>query len=293
MKRLISLILAFVMVIFVFATGITVGAEDPAPVGSVDEGYVADGTAITDAAGFAAMTADGNYYLANDIKIDATWNAGAAVSATYAENTAFTGTLDGNGFTITTTAPLFANLQGTVKNLTVAGTLADSELHAANIAMWTNGTVTIDNVYTKADIPSGNTSGGIIGYAATGADITITDCRNDANISCSGQVGGIVGYVQDYKLTVKNCINNGELYSTNYGGGIVGRFGRNEASYEGITRPLGKERGIKLISRKAQQDNRQHDHQSSDKKRLAVFTHHLRRGYLFHYASSFFMVIIM
>lgn len=231
MKKFISLVLASVMLLSLLASGVTVSASDAPSVGTVDESYSAEGTPITDAAGFAAMEADGKYYLANDITIDATWNAGNEVSSTYANNAAFTGSLDGNGKTITTSAPLFANLCGTVKNLTVEGTLAESELHAANITMWTNGTVTVDNVYTKADIPLGNTSGGIIGYAATGATITITNCRNDADILCTGQVGGMVGYVQDYTLIIENCINNGNLYSTNYGAGIVGRFGRDNATY--------------------------------------------------------------
>ena len=135
MKKFISLVLASVMLLSLLAAGVSVSAANALSVGEVDSNYTAEGTPITDAAGFAAMEADGKYYLANDITIDATWNAGNEVSSTYANNAAFMGSLDGNGKTITTSAPLFANLCGTVKNLTVEGTLAESELHAANITI--------------------------------------------------------------------------------------------------------------------------------------------------------------
>ena len=227
MKKTLSIIMALTMILSVCFFSVS-AAE--ATVGSVAAGYTPEGTPITNAAEFAAMAADGKYYLANDITLDATWNAGAAVSATYKENTAFVGTLDGNGKTITTTAPLFANLQGTVKNLVVDGKLADSELHNANVSMWTNGTVVIDNVYTKADITSGNTCGGMLGYCATGSNITITNSRNDADITCSNQLGGMIGYVQDDVVVIDNCENYGNLTTANYAAGILGRFGRDKGA---------------------------------------------------------------
>lgn len=229
MKKTLSIIMALCMILSVCFFSVS-AAE--ATVGSVAADYKpAEGAiAITDAAGFAAMAADGSYYLANDITLDATWNAGAAVSSTYADNTAFTGTLDGNGKTVTTTVPLFANLQGTVKNLTVEGKIADTELHSSNITIWTKGTVVIDNVYTKAEIPSGTTCGGFIGYAATGSIVTITNSQNDANVTCTSQAGGFIGYMQDDVLVMDNCVNNGNITTDNYGAGIVGRFGRDKAS---------------------------------------------------------------
>ena len=226
MKKAFALIMSICMILSVCF--FTVSAAE-VTVGSVAAGYTPEGTAITNAAEFAAMTADGTYYLANDITIDATWNAGAAVSATYKENTAFTGTLDGNGKTITTTAALFANLKGTVKNLIVEGAIDAGALHGSNIAMWSNGTITVENVWTKANITNGNTCGGILGYGATGAALTVTNCRNDADITCTNQVGGIVGYVQDYTVNITNCVNNGNLNTANYGAGIIGRFGRDAA----------------------------------------------------------------
>ena len=226
MKKTLSIIMALCMILSVCFFSVS-AAE--AAVGSVAADYVPEGTAITDAAGFAAMAADGNYYLANDITIDATWNAGAAVSSTYADNTAFTGTFDGNGKTITTTAPLFANLQGTVKNLTVEGAIDAATLNSGVVAIWTKGTITVENVLNKATITNGTTVGGILGYGATGTVATFTNCQNDADLVATSQIGGIAGYIQDNSVVITDCVNNGDLTTDNYGAGIIGRFGRDKA----------------------------------------------------------------
>ena len=89
MRKTFSLILSVIMVLSLF----TVGA------------VAAEGTAINSAEDFKNMTADGKYYLAADI----------TVSETYAGT--FTGTLDGNGKTVTVSAPMFEQMNGTVKNL--------------------------------------------------------------------------------------------------------------------------------------------------------------------------------
>ena len=109
MKRKLSVILAAAMVIAIllvipFATL----AGDTDDFGSVDSAYTPEGVAVTTAEEFAAMTADGKYYLANNIELSATYPAD------------FTGTLDGNGKTLTVSAPVFKNLKGTVKNLKIA-----------------------------------------------------------------------------------------------------------------------------------------------------------------------------
>ena len=197
MKKTLSIIMALCMVLSVCFFSVC-AAE--VTVGSVAADYKpAEGAiAITDAAGFAAMAADGNYYLANDITIDATWNAGAPADPAPKNNTPFTGTFDGNGKTVTVSAPLFAYLNGTVKNLTVVGSVNGNGDYIAPVACYSNGTLTIENVYNKANVTNGTTSGGIFGYGATGAIATFTNCQNDGNVTeATGQVGGIIGYIQD------------------------------------------------------------------------------------------------
>ena len=109
MKRRFSLIISVLLAIALVAViPFAVMASDSTNIGNVEAGYAPVGTAVTNAAEFAAMTADGNYYLANDIEI----------TASYAAD--FTGKLDGNGKTVTVSAPLFKNLKGEVKNLKIA-----------------------------------------------------------------------------------------------------------------------------------------------------------------------------
>ena len=79
MKKILSvfLILALSLALLIPLGITTVWADEP--------------TEITDQAGLAAMTADGNYILANDITITGDWS----------NDTFFKGTFDGDGHTIT------------------------------------------------------------------------------------------------------------------------------------------------------------------------------------------------
>ena len=224
MKKTIALSLVLCMLLSLIA--VPTFAEAATEVGKVAADYTPEGTPITDAAGFAAMTADGKYYLANDITVDAIWNK---TSDTYKENTPFTGVLDGNGHTITASTPLFIFLNGTVKNLTIEGTINVEKLYGAAVTMWSNTEFTIENVYNKANVTGGSTSGAMIGYGATGCKATITGCRNDGVITGGGQTGGIAGYIQGTEVTITDCVNNGDINPKSYGAGIIGRFGKDKS----------------------------------------------------------------
>ena len=193
-----------------------------AEAGKVDQSYTPVGKPITSAAEFAAMEAGGNYYLDNDITITETWNAGKAVSSTYSSNVAFLGTFDGNGYTVNTTVPLFANLAGTVKNLTVEGEIAAKTTHNANVAMWTQSTVVFENIHTKANILGGDVSAPLLAYGAPGTSVTVKDCVNDADITSTNHAAGFVGFVKDNYMYFENCVNNGDMSSAKkYSAGII------------------------------------------------------------------------
>ena len=189
-----------------------------------------EGTAITDAAGFAAMDPAGKYYLANDITVDATY-AGV-----------FAGVLDGNGKTITTSVPVFATLgSATVKNLKLAGEIVIDEADAAVLTTTVAGgsTLVIDNVENncKLTVAKKKDVGGFIGVmnydACYGTTITIKNSTNNADITGGWRVGGFLGYApgsdnaeKPFNMTLENCVNNGTINSTeSYSGGLVGRFG--------------------------------------------------------------------
>ncbi|MBR4061522.1 MAG: hypothetical protein IKK01_00505 [Clostridia bacterium] len=226
MKKTLSLIMAIAMILSM--SMISVYAEDilliaPAP-------SAPEGTAITNADEFAAMAADGKYYLANDITI----------SATYASD--FAGVLDGNGKTITTSVPVFAVLgSATIKNLKLAGEIAIDEADAGVLTTSVAGgsTLLIDNVENncKLTVAKKKDVGGFIGVmnydACYGTTITIKNSTNNADITGGWRVGGFLGYApgsdnaeKPFTMLMENCVNNGTITSTeSYCGGLVGRFG--------------------------------------------------------------------
>ena len=226
------------------------------PMGALAVSATPAGEAIYTAADFAAMAADGTYYLAANIEL----------SETYANE--FTGTFDGNGKTITVNCPIFDKVtNGTVKNFTVnsATTLVvangavvcnvakgatfkditcNASITSTNIqdahglaaivgTIAGNGsvetTITIENC-VNTGILSGDASkthaGAMIGYAvdttnAQTVNIIIKDCRNEGKIDAS-KSGGMISYVQGVKsVTVIGCYNSGEMFSHGISAGII------------------------------------------------------------------------
>ncbi len=270
MKKALLILLALTMVMSMMVVApISASAAEEIAVGSVAADYKPEGTAVATAEEFAAMAADGKYYLSADITL------------TQSYENSFTGTFDGNGHTINTTATLFINLDGTVKNLTVTGAVEDSALHdpkkfsgvVSRYAAFNADTV-IENVCNQASMTSqyngmgsmvgyggnnsGNTltvkncanygalttffsasanydSGAIVGYfegttnSAT-IELFIDGCVNYGTVNAYGRPGGILGYSQS-SASLKNCENNGKIQAIdNYCGGIAGRLGGTNAA---------------------------------------------------------------
>lgn len=185
------------------------------------------GTAIKDAAGFAAMTANGTYYLDADITLTATYN------------TTFTGTLDGNGYTVTVSVPMFKQMNGTVKNLTVEGAITTTiaaSAHVGAVATQSQGG-TFTNVINKADITvtvgdHEGYIGGLVGRLNGASPAAkFIHCANYGDIRAEGGVGGIAGVSYCTGATFDGCINYGDITSTNgvskakAAGGIYGYNG--------------------------------------------------------------------
>ena len=207
-----------------------------ATVGSVAAGYTPEGTAITDAAGFLAMDPAGTYYLANDITL----------TEPYAQ--AFTGTLDGNGKTVTISQPMFADFGGTAKNLVIEGSItalgADAEIAlftaegargAVAATIKGEATVVFENIKNNAtvsaigNIPdSDDCAGAIVGLINNAAaNVSFINCENNAAITGLNQIGGIAGFVKAAaSVTFDGCVNNGAIAETGssaYSAGIVCR----------------------------------------------------------------------
>lgn len=224
MRKLLAVLLGAVMVVSL--AFLSVGAVD--------------GTAVKSAEDFAKMTADGTYYLDADI----------AIAETYA--TPFTGTLDGNGHTVTVSVPMFSEMNGTVKNLIVKGQVdnsaatAEAPAYSGSVAQTIKGNATFENIKNEAVIKGMLTdydstyragAGGIAGIALEGV-VTFKNCENTAEVT-GHAAGGILGSYDDasksydgtkFAVTFENCVNSGHISAsdgvkvTNNGaaGGILG-----------------------------------------------------------------------
>lgn len=169
MRKVTSVILCVLMIASMLAFGVSAA---PA------------GTAITDAAGFAAMAADGSYYLDADITVD----------TTYA--TTFTGIFDGNGHKVTTSVPMFAEMNGTVKNLTIEGNVEVASGYGAALAVQTTATdnqVLYENIVNNATVKAtASGAGALLGYGKGDTNIKFSKCVNNAAIESTSQTGGLI-----------------------------------------------------------------------------------------------------
>ncbi len=186
------------------------------PMGAFADDVTPNGTPITTAAEFAAMEANGKYYLANDITVTTTYSS------------AFTGTFDGNGKTITAVCAIFDTVaRGTVKNFTVAGAIV---AHATgggivcNKALGASFSNIVNNValntYNGNDNNGlGAIAGVVIGDTTTESTVTVENCVNNGDVTGNNKktyAGGMVGYSQlksgeKVNIVIKNCVNNGKI----------------------------------------------------------------------------------
>ncbi len=171
--------------------------------------------------------------------------------------TPFTGTFDGDGHTISglyinssnhENYGLFGyvNTNGTVKNLTVSGSVtATNNLSNAGGVVGENlGTVTnccytgsvsgsnhvggvvgenlgtVTNCYNTGSVSGSSSVGGVVGHTSTSGS-RISNCYNTGSVSGSSDVGGVVGF-NGSSCTVSNCYNTGSVTGANRVGGVVG-----------------------------------------------------------------------
>lgn len=152
---------------------------------------------------------------------------------------AYKGTFDGQGYTIkglyinssVSNQALFGYVSGgTVKNLTVEGTVIGGECTAGIIGEQ-NGTACVENCVNRATVSGTNNVGGIVGKVNGSSEKYIRACANLGNISGSNSVGGIVGYAY-YKVTVSHCYNRGSVTAeVSKAGGIVGYMNDSGAKF--------------------------------------------------------------
>ena len=163
----------------------------------------------------------------------------------------FSGTLDGNGYTIynlrverddISYRGLIGQLSGTVKNLTVSGVKIKGENIGAIAGKANYGT--IDNckvILTDGSMLQGTCVGGIAGEVSSSyiENCTVESTYNGVAINGS-KVGGIAGYISysyNEVRNIKDCRVNCNIAGESYIGGICGyNYGRitiNSCEYKG------------------------------------------------------------
>ena len=233
MRRFLSLVLAFLMVLSTIVVGIvpiTAASEteddgSSAGTGSAGMTYaptpIPEGAqAITSAEEFAAMASDGVYYLANDISISAMYGS-------------FSGELYGNGKTITLNGlPAFSKLIGAkVYDLTLKGEVNCQR--AASIAQIAQNDAYLYRIVNEATLTGQDRAAGIVFNVITG---TVEGCLNKGSVTATdegGVAGGIVSMVTGTTV-IKNCINTGAITSVGDAGGIIG-FDRADSANVDLT----------------------------------------------------------
>lgn len=234
MKRLVSLTLAVLMVVLAIpmsAFAQTSKATDIVKLNGTEQTITLDGVTyqiITSAS--QVTSANGNYYLANDITITAPIFSGGY----------FTGKFNGGGHMITLNGAktVFDKTLGgancIVSNFTVKGADVTLGQYAGILAPSCTNGGTYYNITNEVNIISDNSqnymfNGGLFGAIADAAtaDLTFEKCVNKGNIT-SGKAGiaGIFGGVLENanKVTVSfiNCSNSGVITGAEYTGGIMG-----------------------------------------------------------------------
>ena len=206
---------------------------------------------------FASAVAGGDKTL--DAKVSASFEVSAATAEAFESIEGYEGTLTGNRKTITgLTKPMFNELKGTVKDLTLNSTInitADQQDLGmlANVLSGTaegctsKGSVTFN---VAGGVTGEHRIGGLIGSAAS-SGAAVTDCTNEASVtnetaSASGNggelmVGGVLGTFWGTEFTISACENTGAV--TNNGswnkdvsvGGIIGQAGNGSDSSSNLS----------------------------------------------------------
>ncbi len=225
MRKTLSIILSVMMILSVCSFAIPASA---AP----------EGTAINTADEFLAMVSTP----ADSAEVTAKYylNADITLSGTYIEP--FWGILDGNGHTVTVSAPMFADFSGEVRNLKIKGEILFQDANAAAFTVLSAKGLNVINCQNDANVT-------ITGNAKWAAGF-VADCENnetpcvfvnsvnngdiyvDSTANEKMRAGGFGGIIDG--AVFMNCVNNGDIYMKGnicIAGGLVSRVALHAATY--------------------------------------------------------------
>ena len=183
------------------------------------------GTPISTADEFLAMQSGGEYYLTADITLPRTYSK------------PFEGTLNGNGKTLTISAPIFEDFSGKVENLTIEGKVVKTDEDAAAFALNSSKGFEATNCTNNAKVTVMGYAKYAAGFVGTALNTTVkfTNCINngavylDSTADEQQRAGGFGGIIDG--LFMDGCVNNGNIYvkgSRAVAGGLVARVAQNK-----------------------------------------------------------------
>lgn len=210
----------------------SVSANEAVDIDSLDgEGTEDNPYVITTVEELQAMNQDleAHYILDDDIDASETeaWNAGAGFEPIGDRDQAFSGTLDGQGHTITgltinrageSYVALFGELSGNVENLVLEEAHIQGDEYTAAISGWLTGDV--QSVRVTGTIEANGEFAAGIG-ARTYENPTIEQVNVNADISGNTYVGGIVGSSSGEAI-ISESYSTGSVESNEFAGGVVG-----------------------------------------------------------------------
>ena len=180
---------------------------------------------------------NGNYWLEADVTVNATYDG------------EFTGTFDGKGFTVNTTAPLFKTINGaTIENLTVEGTVV-GYAPVASLVTGDNKTTFKDianqaSVSNNAALSAGGwedvtsayvPAAGFAGFVFS-TQIDIISCINSGTITAtaSGETtspaGAMIGYASGSTVNIEDCNNTGAVSANKMAAGMIAMLNNTTAT---------------------------------------------------------------
>ena len=218
--KLLALILSLLMLFTMIP--LSVSAENTTPTTIIDH---------------AELDADGVYHL--------TYNV--TVTATYEEE--FTGKLNGNGYTVTTSVPLFKTVSGaTIENLTIAGEVTGYAA-VASLVKGENKT-TFKNIANQASVSNNAAlsaggwedvtsayvpAAGFAGFVFS-TQIDIISCINSGTITATASggttspAGAMIGYASSSTVNIEDCNNTGAVSANKMAAGIIAMLNNTDVS---------------------------------------------------------------
>ncbi len=144
----------------------------------------------------------------------------------------FKGTFDGKGFEVKNlqinatekSQALFGYVNGgTVRNLTVSGSVTSNKDDTAGIVATLTGNGLVENCINRVNVKGTMYTGGVVGDVTSGNTNRIENCVNHGTVEGSSPTGGILGRA-NYGVVIVNVYNRGLVSGSSNTGGIVGQL---------------------------------------------------------------------